>query len=237
MFSESAELYDRIYATFKDYPAEAARLAAWIRAERPGARTILDVACGTGEHARLLQAEHGFEVDGLDLEPKFVEIARAKLPDARVHLADMTDFALPHRYDVVLCLFSSIGYARTLDGARRAIACMRAHLAPGGLLLVEPWFPPGALEVDRVWLRTAETPEGPICRMTHTVVDGRISRITFHYLIGGRDGVEHRREVHELGLFTDEEMRSCFESEGLVVQHDPEGLFGRGLYLARPLAP
>ena len=60
MFSESAELYDLIYSRFKDYPAEARQLAELIRRERPGARTVLDVACGTAEHARLLTAEHGF---------------------------------------------------------------------------------------------------------------------------------------------------------------------------------
>jgi SAM-dependent methyltransferase len=47
-----------------------------IAREQPHAKTILDVACGTGEHARLLPSD--FEVDSIDLEPKFVEIARAK---------------------------------------------------------------------------------------------------------------------------------------------------------------
>src|SRR5690348_4593728 len=71
MFSESAAFYDLIYSAFKDYPAEAAALAGVIRREHPRAKTILDVACGTGEHARLLAREHGFDVDGLDLDPAF----------------------------------------------------------------------------------------------------------------------------------------------------------------------
>jgi ubiquinone/menaquinone biosynthesis C-methylase UbiE len=44
VFSRSAALYDPLYATFKDYPAEVERLRALI-GER---RTLLDVACGTG---------------------------------------------------------------------------------------------------------------------------------------------------------------------------------------------
>jgi trans-aconitate methyltransferase len=70
-----------------------------IARERPGAKTILDVACGTGEHARLLSAD--FEIDGIDLEPKFVEIARAKNPDGNFSVADMRAFQLEKRYDVV----------------------------------------------------------------------------------------------------------------------------------------
>src|SRR5262249_31930264 len=112
MFSESAELYDLIYSQLKDYPAETFALASLIRAEHPTARTVLDVACGTAEHARLLAEAHGFDVDGLDLDPNFVRIARAKLTRGEVHEGDMTSFALPRKYDVVLCLFSSIGYVK-----------------------------------------------------------------------------------------------------------------------------
>ena len=81
------------------------------------ARTILDVACGTAEHARLLVDSNGFTVAGLDLDEGFVRIARAKLPSGMVYHADMTSFELPGRYDVVLCLFSAIGYVRTLPNA------------------------------------------------------------------------------------------------------------------------
>jgi len=51
----------------------------------------------------------------------------------------MSDFHLPRRYDAVLCLFSSIGYLRTLDRVEAALACFQEHLAPGGVLIVEPW--------------------------------------------------------------------------------------------------
>ncbi len=67
MFSVTAEIYDAIYG-FKDYAGEAMKIRQLIARERPGARTILDIACGTGEHARLLSPD--FEVDGIDLEPK-----------------------------------------------------------------------------------------------------------------------------------------------------------------------
>jgi len=108
MFSAPAELYDLIYSGFKDYPAESGQLAATIRRAYPQARTVLDVACGTAEHARLLVDQYGFDVDGLDLDPAFVAIARRKLRRGRVSEGDMTSFVMPGRYDVVQCLFSSI---------------------------------------------------------------------------------------------------------------------------------
>jgi ubiquinone/menaquinone biosynthesis C-methylase UbiE len=135
MFSESAEFYDAIYS-FKDYSAEAARIAALVRSLHPGAHTILDVACGTGEHARFLAADHGFEVDGLDLDAGLLHIAREKHPSGRFFQADMSEFALESRYDVVLCLFSSIGYLVSLERTRRALECFRQHLRQDGVLLV-----------------------------------------------------------------------------------------------------
>jgi ubiquinone/menaquinone biosynthesis C-methylase UbiE len=47
MYFQSADLYDAIYAG-KDYASEAEQLHARIDALLPGARTLLEVGCGTG---------------------------------------------------------------------------------------------------------------------------------------------------------------------------------------------
>ena len=44
--------------------------------------------------------------------------------------------------------------------------------------------------------------------------------------------VEHFVEHHELALFTREEHLAAFRAAGLQVEHDEEGLIGRGLYIA-----
>jgi SAM-dependent methyltransferase len=233
MFSASADLYDLIYAQFKDYVAETKRLADTIRSAHPEARSVLDVACGTGEHARLLADTHGFEVDALDLDPAFVRIAQGKLVRGSVFQADMTSFSLPRSYDVILCLFSSIGYVRTLDNVTRTLDAFRRHLAPGGLVIVEPWFPPGFLESGRTIASSAAANGVSVCRVGHTQVDGRISRIRFEYLIGRPTGIEHASEIHELGLFTKEEMLACFHAAGLSADYDAAGVSDRGLYVSR----
>jgi trans-aconitate methyltransferase len=99
MFSASAELYDLIYSGLKDDRAEAAQIAALIRRVHPQAERVLDVACGMAEHARLLTAEYGFKVDGLELDPAFVRIATQKLPNASVFEADMS--SLSYRSDTM----------------------------------------------------------------------------------------------------------------------------------------
>ncbi len=233
MFSKTAELYDLIYRQFKDYAREGREIAALLGRVRPGAKSVLDVACGTGEHARVLAGEHGYRVDGLDLEPGFVRIARSKKAGGRFFRADMTDFDLGRTYDVVLCLFSSIAYARTLDNVRRALENFRRHLSPGGVTVVEAWFEPQQWRPGTVFLHTAEAEGVKVCRMSHSSVREGLSVVEFEYLIGRADGIEHRREVHELGLFTVEEMERAFADSGLrVLEYDPGGLSGRGLWVA-----
>ena len=238
MFNASAEFYDLIYSTFKDYVAEVEQITSLMRRLNPHCQTILDVACGTGEHARLLAAK-GFAVDGVDLDPAFVRIAAQKHSAGQFFVADMSDFHLSGRYDTILCLFSSIGYLKTLERVSRALTCFREHLAPGGMIVIEPWFAPGTLDPGRVSRHAAEANGVRVSRVSRTEIEGRLSRLHFEYEITDATGTRRSSEVHELGLFTTAELLATFDEVGLQVDHDPKGLTDRGLYVARlrPLSP
>ena len=109
VFTKSAAFYDALYS-WKDYQGEVEKLTAVIRSRVPDARTLLDVACGTGRHLELLS--DGYRVEGLDLDAQLLAVARERLPSVPLHSGDMRDFELGRRFDVVTCLFSSIGYFR-----------------------------------------------------------------------------------------------------------------------------
>jgi SAM-dependent methyltransferase len=232
MFDVSAPLYDLIYSTIKDYKGESVQLATLLRKVNPQCKAVLDVACGTGEHAQFL-AVNGFSVDGLDVNTTFVNIARRKHPAGRFFEGDMSDFHLPQRYDAVLCLFSSIGYLRTLDRVAAAFSCFAEHLTSGGVIIVEPWFAPGGLNTERVVRNVGEGNGVRVSRTGRVEVDGRISRLHFEYEIADASGTRRASEVHELGLFTTSELLDTFRTVGLQAEHDPKGLTDRGLYVAR----
>ncbi len=231
MFSKTSRFYDKIYS-FKDYPAEVQRLVDVIGENlHSEGKRLLDVACGTGHHVEYLKEY--FDVEGLDLDQELLELARQRNPGLSFHHGDMIAFDLGCQFDVVTCLFSSIGYVKTLDNVRRAVACMTRHLLPGGLLIIEPWFTPDTWHAPSVYASFIDEPDLKIARVNTSFVDGRLSYFDLHYLIGTPEGTEHFVERHELGLFETDEMRAALANAGLEVTYDAEGLMGRGLFVGQ----
>ena len=231
MFSKSAQYYDEIYASIdKDYAAEASKAHQFIQKHKQTkGKQLLDVACGTGFHASLLSKY--YQVEGLDLDAKMLAVAKKKHPKIRFHQGDMTDFELNRQFDVIVCLFSSIGYVRTKPRLQKALKTMSGHLLPGGVLLVEPWFTSEQWRPGRASMIQVNQPDLKIVRMGYSGQRGKISTLEFQYLIGTSKGIEHSLEIHELGLFTHKEYMDAFKAAGLTVTHDKKGLDDRGLYI------
>lgn len=228
MFTRSARFYDAIYS-FKDYRGEVETLCGLLQDKLGG--DLLDVACGTGQHLQYLR-EH-FKCEGLDLDEHLLAIAREKVPGIPLHQDDMTEFALDGRFDVITCLFSSIGYVVTVDGLKTALACFADHLKPGGVVVVEPWFAPEQWDPGRLDALFIDHPELKLARMSRPGKEGQISTIQFEYLISTREGIERSSEHHTLGLFTTGQYTDAFVRAGLKVEFVTPGLANRGLYIGR----
>lgn len=235
MFTQSTTFYDKLYAARgKDYVAEARALASLARENVRDARTLLDVGCGTGSHLASF-AELGFEVRGVDIDIKMVALARSRVPHLAVDPADMTEFDLGERFDVVVSLFGSSAYARVPARLDATIARIAAHLAPGGVALVEPFISFGEYRPGVVDSIFVDEPDLKIARMSLSKQMGKIAILDFHYLVASLTGVERYFERHEIGLFADADYANAFEKAGLSFQRVevPQIAFGRGLYVGR----
>jgi SAM-dependent methyltransferase len=227
---KSAAVYDRLY-WFKDYPAQASRIVESIEQAHPSASSLLEVACGTGRF--LCHLGKRFAVEGLDINADMLAMARASNASAPLHEADMSQFDLGRTFDVVACLFSSIAHVRTITRFESAISSMARHVAPGGLLVIEPWFTPETLFVDTITMNTYDETDMKICWMYTTRKVESEARLEFEYLVGTPAGVDHFTEMHRLGLFRCGDYSAAFARESLDLTYDSVGPARRGLYVGR----
>jgi ubiquinone/menaquinone biosynthesis C-methylase UbiE len=229
MYAELANYYDEIYH-FKNYQKEAEKIETLIQQHKTSSgNSLLDVACGTGNHISYLK--QNYIVEGLDFSPEMLRIARKKHPDVLFHRGDMTSFKLKNRFDVITCLFSAIGHVKTRARMRSAIRNMAGHLQPGGLMILEPWITPANFKKGLVSFIFVDKPDLKIARINITKAQGTVSALEFHFLIGTPNKVQHIVDRELLGLWTHEEHLEAFRDAGLSVSFDSEGLMGRGLYL------
>jgi SAM-dependent methyltransferase len=228
----SARYYDRIYA-FKAYRDEAEAVRELVARECPNATTLLEVGCGTGGH--LVFFREWFAVEGIDRSAAMLEVAGTKLAGVALHEGDMRSFDLGRRFDVVACLFSSIGYVRSVEELGTAVGTMARHLAPGGVLLVEPWFTPDQWHTPgRVRANMMVDDEDlEIARFVVSETRGRFAVTPVHHLVAESTGVSHFVETHELLLVTREEYEASFVAAGLEGVRFDGDVLPRGVWVGR----
>lgn len=96
-----------------------------------GARA-LDVGCGAGRWCRSL-ASHGYQVEGIDLQPSLIERNRLRYPEMRFHNLPIQDFQPDAPFDLVstVTVIQHIPFAEQ----EQAIARIASMLRPGGHVL------------------------------------------------------------------------------------------------------
>ena len=171
--------------------------------------------------------------EGIDLDDNLIAISKTRNPELVHHIGDMRQFDLAKRFDVVTCLFGSIGYLPDIDALNSGIQSMTQHLAKGGLLIVEPWLTPDVFKAGHLGSLFIDNDDLKIARINISRVEGRQSILDFHYLVGTPTGVDGLYEEHRMTLFTNEEYLAAFQNAGLSVERDADGLMGRGLFVGQ----
>jgi ubiquinone/menaquinone biosynthesis C-methylase UbiE len=171
-----AQLYDLFYEA-KDYASEARFVHDCLaRLSEGPSRRVVDVACGTGQHALALE-RLGHEVAGIDHSAAMLEVARSRTAAAGArslfHQGDLRALEVPGApFDAATCLFDSIGYVATNQALQAAFRGLHRTVRPGGLLILEFWHAAAMLRgYDPVRVRRWSTPDGEVLRISETELD------------------------------------------------------------------
>lgn len=187
-FDRFARFYDLDYEPFQDDVAMYLGFA-----DRTGG-PLLELGCGTG---RLLVplAQAGFEITGVDMSPKMLEVARQKVEDAgladRVTLveANMRELDLPGRFRLAFIAINSFMHLTTLEDQFQALKAWHRLLAPGGLLIIDVYNPnpqqlaeaDGRLELQGRWF-DPETGATVLKQFSRTIDTARqLQQVLFIY--------------------------------------------------------
>ena len=222
LYDELAYLWP-VISPPEDYADEAVHWRDAIRRYLgDGRHCLLELGVGGGHNLSHLTAE--FDAVAVDISPKMLELSQRLNPTVEHHLGDMRTFRLPGRvFDAVL-IHDAICYMLTEDDLRAAFATARAHLHPGGLLLVAPdlvgdTFRPGmklswSTEKDGVQVNTEET----VCDAdpSDTMVESH-----FTYIINERGNRRVERDIHVTGLFPIATWKSLMEEAGFRTDRVP----------------
>jgi SAM-dependent methyltransferase len=219
LYSSLANYYDGFY-WWKDYEREASFLTQAF--DRYGAKVgdILEVACGTGSHAKILAAA-GYRVTGVDISEDVLRVAKKKLGRRASFIhGDMRDLdgALGGRtYDAVICLFSSISYNRTSSELRKTVKGMCDHLRPGGLVAFDTHFTKSGFMDGYRGEDIFDDGRVMGARLSISKREGDVGVLSFSYLISDvPKTILLRDDVHRLGLFNKADYLRAMREAGLV---------------------
>src|SRR5436853_5453211 len=131
-YHELAPRYHLIFADWEKSIAHQGReLAALVRAQWPGHRSVLDVACGIGTQAIAL-AQNGFWVKGSDVSAGAIERARGEAAQRglviKFSICDMRQAPACHGtgFDIVLAADNSVPHLLDDTEILRALESMHA---------------------------------------------------------------------------------------------------------------
>lgn len=75
----------------------------------PDAGKLLDLGCGGGQPLTAYFADKGYEVVGVDISPKMIEIAKKQIPQGKFFVSDMTECQFrEEEFDAIVSAFAII---------------------------------------------------------------------------------------------------------------------------------
>jgi len=230
LYRELAKYYDFIYS-FKDYKKDTKRVEKLIsRYKKSSGKDLLDVACGTGRHLNYLRKK--FSCMGIDANSQMLKIAKNRLKNIILFKSNMSNFKFKKKFDVITCLFSSIGYVKTNLKLRITINNFSRHLNKGGIVIIDGWIKPDLFKSGFLHLDTNSSDKLKIARMGISKRKGNISILEMHYLIGNRKRIECFKDLHKLGLFDVNEFLKIMKKAGLKAIFLKKGFIeDRGVYI------
>jgi len=198
LYKDFAKYYDLIYKD-KDYEKETKFISSFIKKNAD----ILDVACGTGTHAKYLK-KLGHTVTGLDLNENMLKVAKNKVKGVRFITGDMRSFKLNKQFDAITCMFTAINYNHHYLDLIKTLKTFKNHIKDNGVIFFDfPYF----TKLDPFF----EKLDKDSSILYDYTVDKNTLYITIFWIIKGKV----YKDTHKLTLWTERDFKRAFKEVDL----------------------
>lgn len=237
MYNTKAYIYDLLYS-FKDYKKETSILLNILNKHQivSDLSNILEAGCGTCSHMKYY-APNFKSVVGFDLNEEMIEIGKKKVNNCKLFKADMTNDNLlntvqTNSFQVILCLFGSIGYIFPGEKLEKVFNIFYKLLSKNGVAIVEPFIDPSQFISNYSDITTYNGDDFKLARIGKSkrkypnhkdeeLVNRLI--VNFHYMMTKHlqeGNVEYFEETHEMQMYTKEQFKKIGEKVGFKVEFD-----------------
>lgn len=220
-YTELAKYYELTHY-FRNYEQQAEFLNSAIKKYFPAAHRILDIACGTGNHA-IFMAKKGYDVKGVDLSQKMLNIARQKIKNTDLQVGftygNMKDLEFSSEFDVVYCLGMSFMELRTYDEINSCLNSIKRAIKPNGLFIfdVSNGWEMLSVETRKDFAEDAKTKviwlsSGYIDKLKRTV------HLDYTFIIQENNKTAIESGVEELRIFFPDELRMLLTNANFKIE-------------------
>ncbi|MCP4134331.1 MAG: class I SAM-dependent methyltransferase [bacterium] len=224
VFNNYARYYNLLYKE-KDYSGEVGYIIDLLNQySKKDVRSMLDVGCGTGNHA-LLFAEKGYDVFGIDLSQEMISIAESRsgsLDNLNFACCNADDFNLDRQFDAIVSLFHVISYQATNKALYNTFKNVYNHLGKDGIFIFDFWYGPAVL-LDRPETRVKrlENDEIKVTRIAESDIHDTDNIVDVNYEVIIEDkasgGIETVLETHKMRYLFCPELLFMLENIGFEV--------------------
>lgn len=219
---DSYSMYYNLLYKDKDYAAEADYIAHLLG----NAKTVFEMGCGTGKHAKLLTSK-GYKMFGIDLSKTMLEQAKALGIDCEQ--GDVRTFRAGRKFDAVISLFHVASYQTLDEDINNYFKTAAAHLNKGGKFIFDVWHKQAVLA--QVPEKRTKTLENDDIKVVRYCVPNHIKEkdmVEVNYTIEVTDKssgkTETIKECHPMRYFSNEDIVNFASKNGFKIVKSEEWL-------------
>jgi len=141
-FAKSKNYYNQLGFLFEEacsrnvHTEKEAQFLIDLTASKGENLKFLDIACGTGRHARILSSK-GYEVTGIDGSKVLISYAKKKDKLTNYLISDMREFDIKDKFDCIYSIWDAYVYLSRTNDMNKFINKCYMHLKNDGLLILD----------------------------------------------------------------------------------------------------